>query len=92
MGQGEPLRGRSNARVLTVSAAKYDLRLIARHLLTEYSVMERDRRLTGFFRGQSDRPVAPKGFEMSAGWKVVSPAVVSERLANASRLNNGYGN
>ncbi|KAF2674906.1 hypothetical protein BT63DRAFT_449897 [Microthyrium microscopicum] len=33
-------------------------------------VMDRDRRLTGYLRGQSDKPEAPDGFELSNGWKV----------------------
>ncbi|TID14512.1 hypothetical protein E2P81_ATG08465 [Venturia nashicola] len=33
-------------------------------------MMERDRRLTGYLRGQSDRPIAPKGFELNNPWKV----------------------
>lgn len=32
--------------------------------------MDRDRRLTGYLRGQSDRPIAPAGFEFSNGWRV----------------------
>ena len=34
--------------------------------------MERDRRLTGTLRGQTDNPTAPLGFEFSNGWKVMS--------------------
>ena len=34
------------------------------------AVMERDRRLTGKFRGQSTNPEAPAGFEVSNPWKV----------------------
>ncbi|RDI80855.1 Polyadenylate-binding protein, cytoplasmic and nuclear [Venturia inaequalis] len=34
------------------------------------NVMERDRRLTGYLRGQSDKPIAPKGFELNNPWKV----------------------
>jgi hypothetical protein len=34
--------------------------------------MERDRRLTGYFRGQSDRAIAPDGFELNSPWKVCS--------------------
>lgn len=34
--------------------------------------MERDRRLTGTLRGQTDNPQAPLGFEFSNGWKVTS--------------------
>ena len=35
-------------------------------------VMDRDRRLTGFLRGQTDNPRAPAGFELSNGWRVRS--------------------
>ncbi|KAM0439954.1 hypothetical protein ACHAPT_001054 [Fusarium lateritium] len=33
-------------------------------------VMERDRRLTGTLRGQTDKPVAPIGFELNNPWKL----------------------
>ncbi|KAI5841530.1 hypothetical protein DFP73DRAFT_528593 [Morchella snyderi] len=33
-------------------------------------VMERDRRLTGSMRGQTDNAVAPAGFELSSAWKL----------------------
>jgi hypothetical protein len=32
--------------------------------------MERDRRLTGFMRGQTDKPHAPPGFELNNPWRV----------------------
>ncbi|KAI4656794.1 uncharacterized protein J4E78_006685 [Alternaria triticimaculans] len=32
-------------------------------------VMERDRRLTGFMRGQTDKPIAPEGFELNNPWR-----------------------
>lgn len=32
--------------------------------------MERDKRLTGFLRGQTDRVAAPPGFELNNPWKV----------------------
>ncbi|OIW24460.1 hypothetical protein CONLIGDRAFT_685433 [Coniochaeta ligniaria NRRL 30616] len=32
-------------------------------------MMERDRRLTGMLRGQTDSPIAPDGFELSNAWK-----------------------
>lgn len=32
--------------------------------------MERDRRLTGYLRGQTDIPQAPEGFELNNPWKV----------------------
>lgn len=34
------------------------------------TVMDRDRRLTGFLRGQSDSVKAPAGFELSNPWRV----------------------
>ncbi|KNG45884.1 involucrin repeat-containing protein [Stemphylium lycopersici] len=33
-------------------------------------MMERDRRLTGFMRGQTDKPVAPAGFELNNPWRL----------------------
>lgn len=33
-------------------------------------MMDRDRRLTGFLRGQSDKPLAPAGFELNNPWRV----------------------
>lgn len=37
-----------------------------------HEVMDRDRRLTGFLRGQTDNVRAPKGFELSNPWRVSS--------------------
>lgn len=34
------------------------------------AVMERDMRLTGFLRGQTDNVKAPAGFELNNPWKV----------------------
>jgi len=44
----------------------------ARHSVDQWDrqMMERDLRLTGFLRGQTDRVAAPAGFEFSNGWKV----------------------
>lgn len=39
-------------------------------VLTHFVVMERDRRLTGTLRGQTDKPEAPAGFELNNPWKV----------------------
>jgi hypothetical protein len=39
-------------------------------LTRDFEVMDRDRRLTGWLRGQVDRPIAPAGFEYSNGWRV----------------------
>ncbi|TKA64594.1 hypothetical protein B0A49_10382 [Cryomyces minteri] len=36
----------------------------------EVVVMDRDRRLTGFIRGQTDRVQAPPGFELNNPWRV----------------------
>ncbi|PYH45262.1 NADH dehydrogenase [ubiquinone] 1 alpha subcomplex subunit 1 [Aspergillus saccharolyticus JOP 1030-1] len=33
-------------------------------------MMDRDRRITGTFRGQSANPTAPKGFELNNPWKL----------------------
>lgn len=38
--------------------------------LTTLAVMDRDRRLTGFLRGQTDNPKAPPGFELNNPWRV----------------------
>ncbi|KAI8626471.1 hypothetical protein F5Y19DRAFT_224217 [Xylariaceae sp. FL1651] len=38
--------------------------------LSNSAVMDRDRRLTGFLRGQSDAPLAPAGFELNNPWRV----------------------
>ena len=43
-----------------------------RPALTFVAVMERDYRLTGYLRGQSDRVKAPKGYELGSRWKVRS--------------------
>jgi hypothetical protein len=32
--------------------------------------MDRDRRLTGYLRGQTDNPSAPAGFELNNPWRV----------------------
>ncbi|PQE16910.1 NADh:ubiquinone oxidoreductase kda subunit protein [Rutstroemia sp. NJR-2017a BBW] len=32
--------------------------------------MDRDRRLTGYLRGQTDNPSAPLGFELNNPWRV----------------------
>jgi len=35
-------------------------------------MMDRDQRLTGYLRGQSDRSEAPDGFELNSYWKMES--------------------
>ncbi|CCT70091.1 uncharacterized protein FFUJ_06030 [Fusarium fujikuroi IMI 58289] len=39
-------------------------------VLTNWTVMDRDRRLTGTLRGQTDKPEAPLGFELNNPWKL----------------------
>ncbi|KAI0477517.1 hypothetical protein GGR56DRAFT_637676 [Xylariaceae sp. FL0804] len=36
------------------------------------AMMDRDRRLTGSLRGQSDDPIAPPGFELNNPWRCES--------------------
>lgn len=36
-------------------------------------MMDRDRRLTGWLRGQTDKVEAPVGFEVNNPWKVSVP-------------------
>jgi hypothetical protein len=52
--------------------AKYAIHddLMRCDILTRTPVMERDRRLTGFMRGQTDKPIAPEGFELNNPWRV----------------------
>jgi hypothetical protein len=39
--------------------------------------MDRDRRLTGYLRGQTDNPTAPPGFELNNPWRVcIFPSAV----------------
>ncbi|KAI5361960.1 Putative NADH dehydrogenase [ubiquinone] (complex I), alpha subcomplex subunit 1 [Septoria linicola] len=44
----------------------------ARHSVDQWDkqMMDRDRRLTGFVRGQTDNVKAPKGFELSNPWRL----------------------
>ncbi|KAI9825455.1 MAG: hypothetical protein M1832_001185 [Thelocarpon impressellum] len=46
----------------------------ARHSIDQWDrqMMDRDRRLTGFLRGQTDNPLAPLGFEVNNPWRVES--------------------
>jgi hypothetical protein len=40
--------------------------------------MDRDMRLTGVFRAQSDNPEAPLGFELNNPWKVYHQAIAKQ--------------
>ncbi|KAA6411059.1 MAG: hypothetical protein FRX48_05370 [Lasallia pustulata] len=46
----------------------------ARHSLDRWDrvLMDRDRRLTGYLRGQTDNVVAPPGFELNNPWRMES--------------------
>ena len=53
--------------------------------------MDRDRRLTGWLRGQVDRPIAPAGFEYSNGWRVRAqprPDMLQVRRGKGLTYNN----
>ncbi|KAL6409634.1 uncharacterized protein AUP68_06016 [Ilyonectria robusta] len=63
-------------KMLIAATAKYDAPQTRRFdnpdgILTEILVMDRDRRLTGSLRGQTDKAVAPPGFELNNPWKVL---------------------
>lgn len=59
------------------------------HTNVYMAVMDRDRRLTGTFRGQTDNPVAPPGFEFSNGWKVSKRRqVLFESYGHTNYLNS----
>ena len=55
-------------------------------MLTENAVMDRDRRLTGYLRGQTDQVQAPEGFELSNGWRVCACIALGMAKANTDVL------
>lgn len=70
--------------LLTCSVAKYDspkdtykasnirgaIGVVDKVLTGYYAVMDRDRRLTGSLRGQTNSPIAAAGFELNNPWRV----------------------
>jgi hypothetical protein len=50
-------------------------------------VMDRDRRLTGYLRGQTDQAIAPAGFELSNGWRVSFTTLFGNRLVFERNTN-----
>lgn len=52
--------------------------------------MDRDRRLTGYLRGQTDNPQAPPGFELNHPWRVGSLKQTGQNILNLSRSKNGF--
>ena len=65
-------------------AAKYYPRAYCASLADRRTVMDRDRRLTGFLRGQTDIPAAPLGFELNNPWRVL----ISHELARNTQAND----
>lgn len=51
--------------------------------------MDRDRRLTGFLRGQTDKAVARKGFELSNPWRVSTLAFLRGIFADNEQVEPG---
>lgn len=50
--------------------------------------MRRDRRLTGYLRGQADNPTAPPGFELNSPWQVsAAPSYTYALKAEIFRRN-----
>ena len=47
--------------------------------------MDRDRRLTGYLRGQTDNPTAPPGFELNNPWRVSRPKKLNREMLKAVR-------
>ena len=72
-----PGKYRFSTRIPTLAnapLAKYETTAMTScEILIRLPVMERDRRLTGFVRGQTDKPEAPKGFELNNPWRVRIP-------------------
>lgn len=61
-------------------------------ILTGILVMNRDRRLTGFLRGQSSSPVAPDGYELNNPWRVchLRACYRTKRLTIMCRSSDAY--
>lgn len=55
-----------------------------------YTVLQRDRRLTGYARGQTDKPEAPKGFELNNPWRVSARGRGNVCSANNMQLEKRY--
>ncbi|USP81402.1 hypothetical protein yc1106_08676 [Curvularia clavata] len=62
---------RMHRMAANMRTAKYDHFTMTSSIPSTYkrAVMERDRRLTGFMRGQTDQPAAPPGFELNNPWR-----------------------
>ena len=51
--------------------------------------MDRDMRLTGVFRAQTDNPEAPLGFEVNNPWKVCHRVITSRICILTTALDGG---
>lgn len=79
--------------MLIAATAKYDAPQTRRFdnpdgILTELLVMDRDRRLTGSLRGQTDKAVAPPGFELNNPWKVRVVGSLQRNHGSLTRNNS----
>jgi hypothetical protein len=74
LGQGKQPSLKALRSSVNSYAAKYNLPTMTScqrpHTDLHTTVMERDRRLTGFMRGQTDKAEAPAGFELNNPWRV----------------------
>ena len=52
--------------------------------------MDRDRRLTGYLRGQTDKVEAPVGFELNNPWKVSRMVLRNEALADQHQMESRF--
>ncbi|KAK3349911.1 hypothetical protein B0T25DRAFT_456971 [Lasiosphaeria hispida] len=55
-------------------------------------MMDRDRRMTGWLRGQADEPVAPAGYELNNPWRVCTSTnrvPLTKTDVGTFRLKNG---
>lgn len=53
--------------------------------------MDRDMRLTGVFRAQTDNPEAPLGFEVNNPWKVCQE-VIAKQICTLTTVSDGGPN
>jgi hypothetical protein len=52
-------------------------------------VMDRDMRMTGVFRAQSDKPEAPLGFELNNPWKACHEAINKQTCSLTAVADGG---
>lgn len=84
-GSGRERHGRREG--VDCEGRKKDDRLTHQSFLRS-TVMDRDRRLTGFLRGQTDSAKAPAGFELSNPWRVSTTLTLPART-EVGRVGGG---